>query len=201
MCDVTIEMSKPRCPWCGQDAEYVAYHDLEWGYPVHDDRKLFEMIILDGFQAGLSWLTILKKREHFRAAFSGFDPEKVAGYTQADIDRLRNDKGIVRNKLKIQAAITNARAFLEVQSEFGSFDKYIWGFTDGRTLVSRPRFNSVAELPSRSPESDAMSKDLKSRGFKFVGTKICYAFMQAAGLVDDHLSFCFRAREADKRGR
>jgi DNA-3-methyladenine glycosylase I len=195
MCDITLEMNMPRCPWCGSDPEYVAYHDLEWGYPVHEDKKLFEMLILDGFQAGLSWLTILKKRDHFRQAFCDWDAEKIAAFTATDLDRLLQDKGIIRNKLKIKAAVLNSVAFLEVQKEFGSFDRYIWQFTGGDTITPDPRPVNLTDIPSRSPESDAMSKDLKRHGFKFVGSTICYAFMQAAGMVDDHLATCFRARK------
>ena len=194
--DVTMNLMRdfPRCDWAGTDPLYIDYHDLEWGVPVHDDLKLFEMLILEGFQAGLSWLTILRKRENFRQAFAGFDPQKITKFTEVDFNRLVQDQRIVRNKLKIQAAITNAQAFLMVQEEFGSFDTYMWQFTDGRTLVAQPRYQSLSELPATSKESDAMSKDLKSRGFKFVGSTICYAHMQACGMVDDHLEHCFRAK-------
>ena len=170
----------------------VTYHDEEWGVPCHDDRDLFERLILEGFQAGLSWSTILRKREAFIRAFDGFDPVVVAGYGPDDVARLLNDAGIVRNRLKVAAAISNAQAFLETRDTFGSFDTYIWQFApDGR---QRPR--SVADLPATSPESDAMSKDLKRRGFRFVGSTICYAFMQSAGMVDDHIESCFRAASA-----
>ncbi|NIM93241.1 MAG: DNA-3-methyladenine glycosylase I [Anaerolineales bacterium] len=173
------------------DPLMAQYHDEEWGVPVHDDRALFEHLALDSFQAGLSWRTILNKRENFRAAFDNFEPEIVAQYDESDRERLLGDAGIVRNRLKIEAAINNAKAFLEIQAEFGSFDQYIWGFTNYQTLRG-PDAEGWDGLPSSSPESDAMSKDLKERGFKFVGTTICYAFMQAIGMVDDHLTWCFR---------
>jgi DNA-3-methyladenine glycosylase I len=169
------------------------YHDEEWGVPLHNDLKHFEFIVLDGAQAGLSWSTILYKREGYRSAFDGFDPEKVARYDRRRIRRLLVDPGIVRNRLKIESAVKNARAFLAVKEEFGAFDRYIWRFTGGRTLIHRRR--SLAELPARSPESDAMSKDLKARAFTFVGSTICYAYMQAAGMVNDHLIRCFRHAE------
>jgi DNA-3-methyladenine glycosylase I len=168
----------------------VAYHDEEWGVPCHDDRALFELLILEGFQAGLSWSTILRKRENFVRAFDGFEPAVVAAYGPHDIARLLADAGIVRNRLKIEAAITSARTFLDVQEEFGSFDSYIWRFSP-ESPTGRPR--SLAEIPATTPESDAMSKDLKRRGFRFAGSTICYAFMQSAGLVDDHVMGCFRA--------
>jgi DNA-3-methyladenine glycosylase I len=182
-----------RCGWELTDPLMIAYHDEEWGVPVHDDRKLFEFLVLDAFQAGLSWAIILRKREGFRKAFHGFDPRRVAGYTEKDAARLLSDSGIIRNRLKVAATIHNARRFLEVQKEFGTFDAYIWGFVGGRTI--RNRFRSLKDLPATSPESDAMSKDLKARGFKFVGSTICYAFMQAAGLVNDHTVDCFRHRQ------
>ncbi len=182
-----------RCPWPSDDALMIEYHDTEWGVPVHDDRKLFEFIVLDGMQAGLSWSTILRKRENFRKAFHNFDPKKISKYTEKDFQRLVNDAGIIRNRLKIRATIENAKRFLEVQKEFGSFDAYIWQFTGGKTLRNRCR--KLEDIPATSPESDAMSKDLKARGFKFVGSTICYAFMQAAGMVNDHLITCFRYRE------
>ena len=184
---------KKRCPWCGEDPLYVAYHDREWGVPVHDDAKLFEFLILEGAQAGLSWITILRKRENYRRAFDGFDPKKIARYTAARQAKLLQDAGIVRNRLKIAAAIGNARAFLEVQEAFGSFDRYIWGFTDGRTIVNR--FRTMDDLPATSSESDALSRDLKQRGFKFVGSTIMYAHMQATGMVNDHLLSCFRYKQ------
>jgi DNA-3-methyladenine glycosylase I len=179
-----------RCFGTG-DPLMEVYHDLEWGVPLRDDRALFEKLLLDSFQAGLSWRTILHKRENFRAAFEGFDPERIARYTARDRRRLLADAGIVRNRLKIEAAITNARAYLQLQEDVGSFADHLWSFTDGRTL--RPRAaRSWKQVPTRSRESDAMSKDLQARGFRFVGTTICYAFMQAIGMVDDHLVSCFR---------
>jgi DNA-3-methyladenine glycosylase I len=180
----------PRCEWAGSDPFYVDYHDREWGVPCHDDRELFELLILEGFQAGLSWLTILRKREAFRRAFDGFDAEKIAAYGPDDVARLLADAGIVRNRLKVDASISSARAFLDTQDEFGSFDAYIWTFAPDAT---RPRPQSLADVPATTAESDAMSKDLKRRGFRFVGSTICYAFMQSAGLVDDHVETCFRA--------
>ena len=183
-------MSKPRCAWVTQDKIYQDYHDHEWGFPVHDDKKLFEAIVLDAFQAGLSWLTVLKKRENFRKAFDGFDAVKISNYGEEKINRLMNDAGIIRNQLKIRAAVANAKAFLAVQKEFGTFDKYIWQFTGHRTIKNSP-FN-IKQIPASSKESDAMSKDLKKRGFKFVGTTICYAFMQATGMVNDHTTDCWR---------
>jgi DNA-3-methyladenine glycosylase I len=182
-----------RCEWAGSDPLYVAYHDEEWGVPLHDDRRLFEMLILEGAQAGLSWITILRKRPAYRRAFAGFDPQKVARFDARRRARLMLDAGIVRNRLKIEAAVTNARALLTVQSEFRSFDAYIWRFTGGAPLVNRRR--SISDVPARTPESDAMSKDLKTRGFRFVGSTICYAFMQATGMVNDHTVRCFRHRE------
>ena len=169
---------------------YRAYHDEEWGVPVHDDRRLFEFLILEGAQAGLSWETILKKRENYRRAFDGFDAARIARYSAARIEKLLKNPGIVRNRLKVAGAVRNARAFLEVQKEIGSFDAYIWGFVGGRPRQSRRR--SMKDVPPRTPESDAMSRDLKKRGFTFVGSTICYAFMQAAGLVNDHFAGCFR---------
>jgi DNA-3-methyladenine glycosylase I len=182
-----------RCEWAGSDPLMVAYHDEEWGVPCHDDRALFERLILEGFQAGLSWATILRKRDAFIQAFDGFDPVKVAAYGPDDTARLLANAGIVRNRLKVAAAISNAQAFLETQTAFGTFDNYIWQF------APEPRdhhFRSLAEIPATTPESDAMSKDLKRRGFRFVGSTICYAFMQSAGLVDDHIAGCFRASAA-----
>ena len=168
-----------------------AYHDNEWGVPVHDDHLLFEMLILDNFQAGLSWRTILHKRENFRQAFDGFDPRKIARYTDKNRMRLLNDAGIIRNRAKINAAITNATAFLQIQAEFASFDHYIWQFTNYRTLQN-PGYSAWQEVPVSSPESDAMSRDLRTRGLKFVGTTICHAYMQSIGMVNDHLNTCFR---------
>lgn len=182
-----------RCEWCGSDPIYVNYHDKEWGTPEHDDVKLFEMIALDGMQAGLSWMTILKKRENFRLAFDGFNPEVVAGYTQDKVEVLMNDAGIVRNRLKIEAIISNARLTLDVQKEFGSLNEYLWRFVDGKLVVNQ--WKSMSEIPVSTPLSDKVSKDMKSRGFKFCGTTITYAFMQAAGLVNDHEVHCFRYAE------
>ena len=173
------------------------YHDEEWGVPVHDDRKLFEFIVLDGFQAGLSWSTILNKRENFRKAFDNFEPEVIAEYSEGKIETLLQDVGIIRNNLKIRATVNNARIFLEVQKEFGSFDKYIWQFTGGKTKVNHWEHSN--EIPASSAESDKMSKDLKKRGFKFVGTTICYAFMQGAGIVNDHMVYCRRYEELNHR--
>ena len=188
-----------RCPWCGTDPLYVAYHDEEWGVPVHDDRQLFEMLILEGAQAGLSWLTILRKRENYRRAFHGFDIKKVAAFTASDQARLLADPGVVRNRLKIAAAVQNARAVLAIQREFGSFDAYLWGFVDGR-----PRQNARTEmkqLPARTEDSDRLGKDLKKRGCNFVGSTICYAFMQAVGMVNDHLLSCHRHRPLQRATR
>jgi DNA-3-methyladenine glycosylase I len=182
---------KPRCFWCGEDPDYIRYHDEEWGRPVHDDRKIFEMLILEGFQAGLSWITILRKRENFRKAFRHFDPKKVARFTRKDFHRLMKDASIVRNRLKIEGAIINAQKFLEVQKEFGSFDEYVWQFTGAKTLRD-PHGMRKEYFRATSPESDALSKDLKARGFKFVGSTIMYAYMQATGMVDDHIEGCWR---------
>jgi DNA-3-methyladenine glycosylase I len=186
---------KNRCPWClkGNEKIYIDYHDKEWGIPVHNDKKLFEAIVLDAFQAGLSWLTILKKRENFRKAFDNFDAVKISKYNERKVQSLMNDAGIVRNQLKIRAAIINAKAFLKVQKEFGSFDKYIWQFTGNTTIVRKPR--TMADFVAKTKESDAMSKDLLKRGFKFVGSTICYAFMQAVGMVDDHIVDCWRKKK------
>jgi DNA-3-methyladenine glycosylase I len=186
-----------RCGWAGSDPLYVRYHDEEWGVPVHDDRRLFEMLILEGAQAGLSWITILRKRDAYRRAFDRFDPKKVAGYDWRRRRALLNDPGIVRNRLKIEAAVTNAAACLEVQREFGSFDDYLWRFVGGRPIVNRPA--TLKDIPTSTPESDAMSRDLKRRGFRFVGSTICYAFMQAVGMVDDHLTSCYRKRHRPGR--
>lgn len=182
-----------RCAWVTTDPEYIAYHDEEWGVPLHDDQALFEMLILEGAQAGLSWLTVLRKRAAYRAAFAGFDPARVARFTPSRVERLLLDPGIVRNRLKIEAAVNNARRFLEVQREHGSFDAYVWGFVGGAPVVNA--FRSSAEVPAKTAVSDALSKDLSRRGFKFVGSTICYAFMQAVGMVNDHLVSCFRYRE------
>jgi DNA-3-methyladenine glycosylase I len=170
----------------------VTYHDTEWGVPLHDDRKLFEFLVLDGFQAGLSWEIILKKRENFRRALHGFDPSRIARYTGRDIRRLLADPGIIRNRLKLEATVANARRFLEVTEEFGSFDRYVWGFVGGEPI--RHAYRTLSRIPARTRESDAMSRDMRARGFAFVGSTICYAFMQAAGLVNDHLVDCFRYR-------
>ena len=185
--------SRQRCAWCAGNALQTAYHDREWGVPVHDDRRLFEFLILEGAQAGLSWDTILKKREDYRRAFAGFDPRKVARFDGKRRAALMRNPGIVRNRLKIESAVTNAQAFLAVQHEFGSFDRYIWRFVGGRPIRNRWRWQK--QTPASTPESDAISKDLKRRGFRFVGSTICYAFMQATGMVNDHLVACFRYRE------
>ncbi|HVU28614.1 MAG TPA: DNA-3-methyladenine glycosylase I [Verrucomicrobiae bacterium] len=181
-----------RCPWPTQ-ANMIRYHDEEWGAPVHDDRLLFEFLMLEGAQAGLSWQTILNKREHYRAAFDHFDAERIARYGEKKIAQLLANEGIVRNRLKIRATIQNAQAFLKVRDEFGNFDKYLWRFVDGKPIVNRRK--SMKEIPARTAISDAMSKDLLKRGFKFVGSTICYAHMQATGMVNDHLVTCFRHRE------
>lgn len=187
--------SLKRCPWCGTDPLYVKYHDEEWGVPVHDDRKLFEFLILEGAQAGLSWITILRKRENYRKAYAGFNAEKVARFGAKDAARLLADAGIVRNRLKIAASITNAKAYLKVQEEFGSFDAYSWRFVNGRPIQNS--LKTLKNIPARTPISDAFSKDLKQRGFKFVGSTIIYAHMQAVGMVNDHLMDCFRYRKVD----
>jgi DNA-3-methyladenine glycosylase I len=182
--------AKRRCPWCLGSELYRRYHDEEWGVPVHDDRRLFEFLILEGAQAGLSWSTILNKRENYRRAFSRFDPKKVARFGARDAKRLMGDAGIVRNRLKIESTIDNARAFLEVRREFGTFDAYLWGFVDGRPLQTRRR--SMRDVPDYTAMSDAISRDLKRRSFRFVGSTIVYAFMQAVGVVNDHLVTCYR---------
>ncbi len=179
-----------RCPWCGSDPLYVAYHDEEWGVPSHDDRHLFEMLILEGAQAGLSWSTILNKRRRYRELYLGFDAARIAGFGEEDKARLLADPGIVRNRLKVESSVANARAFLEVAAEFGSFDAYLWRFVEGRPL--QHRFSTLREVPAQTEESRALSKDLLARGFRFVGPTICYAYMQAVGLVNDHLLSCFR---------
>ena len=181
-----------RCTWAGSDPLYVKYHDEEWGVPVHDDQHFFEMLILEGAQAGLSWITILRKRDAYRKAFAGFDPRKVARFDTARVERLLTNPGIVRNRLKVAGTVRNARAFLDVQREFGSFDEYIWRFVGGQPIRRRRR--AMKDIPATTAESDAMSRDLKKRGFTFVGSTICYAFMQATGLVDDHMEACFRTR-------
>lgn len=180
---------KIRCRWCIGDALYEKYHDEEWGVPVYDDQKLFEFLILETFQAGLSWITILRKRENFKKAFDNFDYKKIAKYNEEKIQELLQDTGIIRNQLKIRAAVTNAKAFMDVQKEFGSFSDYIWKFTDGKPIVNRPK--SLSDVPATTPLSDAISKDLKKRGFKFVGSTVIYAHMQATGMVNDHIEECW----------
>jgi len=181
---------KHRCAWSGTDPLYNLYHDTEWGVPVHDDRKLFEMLNLEGAQAGLSWITILRKRENYRKAFDNFDAKKIVKYDAAKVQQLLGNEGIVRNRLKIASVISNAEAFLQVQKEFGSFDLYIWQFVNGKQIINKRK--SIKDIPPTTPESDIMSKELKKRGFRFVGSTICYAFMQACGLVNDHELKCFR---------
>lgn len=188
--------SMTRCGWCGSDPLYMEYHDTEWGVPVHDDRLLFEFLVLEGAQAGLSWITILRKRAGYRNAFENFDPQVVARFDEAKIEALLQDPSIVRNKLKVRSAVTNAKAFLKVQEEFGSFDKYIWQFTGGKVIVNHRE--TLKDIPPRTTESDAMSKDLISRGFKFVGSTIMYAHMQATGMVNDHTTDCFRHKQVQK---
>ena len=185
-----------ECEWPANNELMIKYHDEEWGLPVHDDQTLFEFLVLETAQAGLSWTTILNRREGYRKAFDNFDYKKVAKYTEKDFERLMNDERIIRNKLKIRTTITNAQNFIKIQKEFGSFDKYIWGFVNGKQKVNK--INSMKEIQANTEISDAMSKDLKARGFKFVGSTICYAFMQAAGLVNDHVVGCFRYKECQK---
>jgi DNA-3-methyladenine glycosylase I len=185
-----VVKSTSRCAWGTNDPQMIEYHDTEWGVPIHDDRKLFEFLVLDAFQAGVSWAIVLHKRANFRKAFHNFNAKRIAKYGAADTKRLLGDAGIIRNRLKIAAAINNAQRFLEVQKEFGSFDKYVWSFVGGKPIVHK--FRTIRQIPATSKESDAMSADLKARGFKFVGSTICYAFMQAAGLVNDHTTNCFR---------
>ncbi len=182
-----------RCGWVTNDPDYIRYHDTEWGVPVHDDQKLFEFILLEGAQAGLSWLTILKRRPGYKKAFAGFDVQKVARFTPKKIQALLSDPGIIRNRLKVNAAVTNARAFIKIQEEFGSFDYYSWRFVDGEPKINT--FKNQEDVPATTPESDAFSKDLKQRGFKFTGSTIIYAHMQAVGMVNDHLVSCFRYKE------
>ncbi len=182
-----------RCEWCGEDPLYMAYHDQEWGLPVRDDQTLFEFLLLETFQAGLSWITILRKRENFRKAFDQFDYRKIAHYNQQKIDELLLDPGIIRNKLKVNSAVSNAQAFIRIQEEFGSFSEYFWSFSDGKPIVNH--FTTMKEVPANTPLSDTISKDLKKRGFKFVGTTVVYAHMQATGMVNDHVSDCFRHGE------
>ena len=187
-------MDKKRCEWVEMaDPLYIHYHDTEWGVPLHDDRMLFEFIIVDGFQAGLSWFTILKKREHFRKVFDSFDPQKIAAYGEDKRNALLSDPGIIRNRQKIDAAIRNAKAFIQIQKEFDSFDGYIWHFVGEKPIVNT--WKNLKEIPAKTEESETMSKDLNNKGFKFVGSTICYAFMQAAGLVNDHVVDCFRYKE------
>jgi DNA-3-methyladenine glycosylase I len=182
-----------RCAWSTNDPLYIKYHDKEWGKPLHNDRKLFEFLVLEGAQAGLNWLMVLKKRENYRKAFDNFEPEKVAGYNKRKINSLLKNEGIIRNKIKINSAVQNAKAFLKVKEEFGSFNKYIWQFTEGKTIQNS--WDNFKKIPATSPVSDLMSKDLKKRGFNFVGSTICYAFMQATGIVNDHTKDCFRYKE------
>lgn len=189
-------MNQQRCTWPGDDPLYRAYHDEEWGVPLHDDRALFEFLILEGAQAGLSWITILRKRDNYRAAFDNFDAKRIARYNENKIESLLQDAGIVRNRLKVQSAVTNAQKFLAVQEEFGSFDTFIWQFVDGVPQQNHRR--SHAEISACTPQSDAMSKELKRRGFKFVGSTICYALMQATGMVNDHVVDCYRYWEVQR---
>ncbi len=186
-----------RCSWAGDKPHMIRYHDREWGRPVHHDQRLFEMLLLEGAQAGLNWDTILRRREGYRTAFAGFDPAKVANFTARRKEELLNDPGIIRNRLKIDAAVTNAQAFLAVQKEFGSFDRYVWQFVGGKPKLNRRPL--MADVPATSPESDALSKDLKKRGFRFVGSTIMYAFMQAVGMVDDHVNGCFAKTRAQAK--
>jgi len=186
------EPEQVRCAWCGSDPLYVAYHDQEWGVPAHDDRRLFELLVLEGAQAGLSWITVLRRREAYRRAFAGFDPAAVAEFGPGRVEALLQDPGIIRNRLKVTSAVANARAFLAVQAEFGSFDAYLWRAVDGRPVVNRWR--SPAEIPAETPAAHALSRDLRRRGFSFVGPTIVYAYMQAAGLVDDHVLGCWKRR-------
>ena len=188
-----VPIDRPRCAWVGDDPLYRSYHDLEWGVPLHDERGLFEFLILEGAQAGLSWITILRKREHYRAVFDDFDAARIARYDAGKIESLLQDRGIVRNRLKLEAAVNNAQKFLEVQESAGCFDAFLWQFVDGRPRQNAWR--SMAEVPASTAESDAMSRELKRRGFKFVGTTICYALMQATGMVNDHTTDCFRHAE------
>ena len=198
MANSLLSDGRPRCEWSLGSEVLTAYHDLEWGAPVHDDRALFEMLVLEGAQAGLNWLTILKKREHYHRAFAGFDPQRVASYDEEKARRLLADDGIVRNRLKVAATIDNAQAVVRVQEEFGSFDRYLWQFVDGRPVVNRRQ--AASEVPARTALSDLLSKDLRWRGFRFVGSTICYAFIQSVGLVNDHTVNCFRWRELAGEG-
>jgi DNA-3-methyladenine glycosylase I len=191
------DTAKPRCAWCGTDPLYVRYHDQEWGVPVHDERRHFEFLILEGAQAGLSWITILRKRENYREAFAAFDPARVARFGKREVARLLKNPGIVRNRLKIESAIKNARAFLDVQDEFDGFDKYVWRFVGGKPIQNHR--THMKQIPARTPESDTLSKDLKKRGFSFVGSTIIYAHMQAVGMVNDHVVGCFRYKQLARR--
>lgn len=191
--EITHIDGKKRCWWCGDDPEYMAYHDKEWGVPIYDDQRLFELLLLEGAQAGLSWITILRKRENYRQAFDQFDPKKIAAYKQSKIESLLNDKGIVRNKLKVNAFIVNAQCYLDMQTNSESFSDFLWSFVDGKSQTNQ--FADASEIPAMTQASDAMSKALKKRGFKFVGATICYAFMQSAGMVNDHVTECFRYSE------
>jgi DNA-3-methyladenine glycosylase I len=193
LADLVNPAERPRCGWAGTDPLMIRYHDEEWGVPSHDARHLFEMIVLEGAQAGLSWSTILKKREEYRRAFCRFDARKIAAFDARDVTRLMQDAGIVRNRLKIDGTVQNAKSFLALQKEPGGFDSFVWSFVFGKPIVRRPR--SMSDVPTKTPESDALGKALLGRGFKFVGSTICYAFMQACGLVDDHVTGCFRAKE------
>jgi len=187
---------KVRCGWSIKEAIYIEYHDVEWGTPVHDDQKLFEFLVLESFQAGLSWLTVLKKRENFRKAFANFDAKKVAKFDAKKVEALMQDAGIIRNRLKIEAAVNNAKCFLSIQKEFGSFDKYVWGFVGGKPIVNKRK--SLSDVPPTTNISDTMSKDMGKRGFKFRGSTICYAFMQAVGMVDDHIDDCWKKGKVNK---
>jgi DNA-3-methyladenine glycosylase I len=191
--------NKKRCAWPSDDPQMIAYHDNEWGVPVHDDRKLFEFLVLDAFQAGVSWSIVLHKRKNFRKAFHNFNYKRIAKYNKREVRRLLGDAGIIRNRLKIQSTISNAQRFIEVQKEFGSFDKYIWQFVGGKTIVNQCK--TLKDIPATSKESDAMSRDLKARGFKFIGSTICYAFMQAAGMVNDHTVDCFRYKQVMRKSQ
>lgn len=188
---------KKRCEWCLKDELYTEYHDKEWGIPLHDDQKLFEFLVLESFQAGLSWYTVLKKRNNFRKAFANFDAKKVARFDAKKIESLMQDAGIIRNRLKIEAAINNARCFLQVQKEFGSFDKYVWGFVNGKPIINKRK--TMQDIPSKTALSDAMSKDMGKRGFKFRGSTICYAFMQAVGMINDHIDNCWKKNKKEAK--
>ncbi len=191
------KIMKKRCSWCGDDPLYVKYHDKEWGVPVHSDRKLFEFLILEGAQAGLSWITVLRKRQAYRDAFDRFDFNKIARYNESKISRLLENEGIIRNRLKIRSAVSNAQAFIRIREEYGSFNKFIWQYTDGGTLQNK--WKTLADVPAKTELSDRIAKDLKKAGFNFVGSTICYAFMQAIGMVNDHTLDCFRYNEIKKR--